>query len=261
MSRYIQKQFLGSGSYSQVFLALDTHTNTDVALKRVIVNPHDGVPATTIREISILRNIKHKNILKIIDVNLSPIEIVVVFEYVEFTLRQYIVNHNDSFNLIKQLVSAVEFLHSKNIIHRDMKPDNILVSKDGILKIADFNLSRTNTFMSSNYSSDVVTLWYRSPELLKGIDEYSYYIDIWSVGCVIAEILGCGGPLFTGKSIKSQLKTIRSYKNKIDLYLSSKINCDEIMFKIVCACLEYDYNKRITAKELVAILEENYCDY
>ncbi|RVD91115.1 Cyclin-dependent kinase PHO85 [Tubulinosema ratisbonensis] len=225
MSRYIQKKFLGSGTYSSVYLAEDTVTKTLVALKKMKISVLEGIPATTLREIAIIKGLNHPNILKYLDTLLSLEECVIIFEYVEFTLFQY-VNKTNRLNLINQLIKGVVYIHSNKIIHRDLKPENILVTKEGILKIADFNLARSVTFLQKEFASEVVTLWYRSPELLKGKTDYSYYIDIWSLGCIIAEILGTP-VIFQGKDAANQLYLVENRKGQF-LYNWLEYNLEEL---------------------------------
>lgn len=253
MSRYIQKRFLGSGSYSSVFLGLDTLTNRSVALKRISINEKEGIPATTIREIAILKSLRHPNILRLLDVHLGIAECTIVFEYVEHSLYEYMRTVPHSLSLVMQLVDGVLYIHSRSIIHRDLKPDNILVTENGVLKIADFNLARTTTFLQTSLSPEVVTLWYRAPELLKGDTRYSYLVDIWSLGCIIAEMLGTE-PLFQGKDSTTQLAEINRLSRdscKLKAALRERVRYyDEDLIQIVVACLEHDTDRRITARDI-----------
>ncbi|KCZ76030.1 CMGC/CDK protein kinase, partial [Anncaliia algerae PRA109] len=209
MSRYIQRKFLGSGTYSEVYLAEDTIEKRLVALKKIQIERDTGIPATTLREISILKSLDHPNILRYIDTLLDENECIIIFEYVEYTLLGYLQLYKNNVNLIEQLLEGILYIHQNKIMHRDLKPENILVTSLGVLKIADFNLARNRSIISNEYAAEVVTLWYRSPELLEGKKDYSYYIDIWSVGCIIAEILG-SPPVFRGSDNNSQLSLIYS---------------------------------------------------
>lgn len=253
MSRYIQQRFLGSGSYSTVFLGLDTRTNRSVALKRIAIDEKEGLPATTLREIAILKSLRHSNILRLLDVHLGIAECTIVFEYVKYSLHEYMRTVPHSLSLVKQLVDGVLYIHSRSVIHRDLKPDNILVTENGVLKIADFNLARTATFLQTSLSPEVVTLWYRAPELLKGDTRYSYLVDIWSLGCIIAEMLGAE-PLFQGRDVTTQLAEINRLSRdarRLEATLRERVRYfDEDIIQIIVACLEHDTDKRITARNI-----------
>lgn len=103
-----------------------------------------------------------------------------------------------------QLLKGIEYCHSNRVLHRDLKPANILIDKEGNLKIADFGLSKVFEYSNSKYSHDIITLWYRPPEVLLGCNEYNSSIDIWSFGCIFAEML-LGKPFFQGDSEIGQI--------------------------------------------------------
>jgi serine/threonine protein kinase len=140
-----------------------------------------------------------------------------VFEYLEYDLSAIIRLPEIADNLsedhvkswLQQLLSACHYLHTNNILHRDLKPSNILVSRNGVLKIADFGLARRyNPLTDRQLTYMIVTLWYRVPELLLGCTAYDNKIDMWSVGCVIAELYQRCPPLFQGANEKKQLQKI-----------------------------------------------------
>ncbi|OHS99933.1 Cyclin-dependent kinase A-2 [Tritrichomonas foetus] len=212
--RYKRLEKRGEGTYGVVYKAEDLQTNKIVALKIMkLEQEEDGIPPTTLREMSILRSVSHPNIVKLEDVIIKQGSLTLVFEYLEFDLRRFL-NHSRktiSMKLLKsyafQMLAGINALHSHRIIHRDIKPDNILLNKDGFLKICDFGLARYFTIPMRKYSANVVSQWYRAPELLFGVEVYGLPIDIWSAGCILAEMC-CGIPLFTGDSDVDQLHKI-----------------------------------------------------
>lgn len=109
--------------------------------------------------------------------------------------------------LLYQLVKGIEYIHNHKVLHRDLKPQNLLISKAGVMKIADFGLARGYGIPVKNYTNEVVTLWYRPPDVLLGSKIYGTTVDIWSIGCIFAEMVS-GKPLFMGKSDQDQLKKI-----------------------------------------------------
>ncbi|KAJ6247097.1 cyclin-dependent kinase c-2 [Anaeramoeba flamelloides] len=213
---------LGLGSYGEVFLSENIKTHERVALKRVRMSGEsEGFPLTAIREIKLLQMIDHKNVVKLKEVvtndnkkNEGKGSIFMVFEYVDHDLAGLIDSPNvRKFTLpqikcyIKQLLEGLHYCHSKKVLHRDIKGANLLVSNKGELKIADFGLARVAR--DKGLTDRVVTLWYRPPELLLGSTSYNYSVDMWSVGCVLAELL-LRKPLLPGKKEYEQLDLIWS---------------------------------------------------
>lgn len=109
-----------------------------------------------------------------------------------------------------QLLKGIAFCHDHRVLHRDLKPQNLLINKKGELKLADFGLARAFGIPVRSYSNEVVTLWYRAPDVLMGSRQYSTSIDLWSAGCIMAE-MAYGRPLFCGSSVKDQLIRIFKY--------------------------------------------------
>ncbi len=174
----------------------------------------EGFPITTIREINLLLGIQHPNIVAMREIlaGNSVDKVYVVMEYMEHELKHLMENvqHNFSWgetkSLLFQLLKGIEYLHGRNIIHRDLKPSNILYDNRGTLKICDFGLARKYN-PAKTLTPVVVTLWYRAPELLLGQDRYTKAIDIWSIGCIFAELL-LKEPFLPGKNETEQIDLI-----------------------------------------------------
>ncbi|KAE9590337.1 putative protein-serine/threonine kinase CMGC-CDK-CRK7-CDK9 family [Lupinus albus] len=208
---------IGQGTYSSVFQAREVESGRMFALKKV---RFDNLQPESIRfmarEITILRRLDHPNIMKLegIITSRQSNSIYLVFEYMEHDLAGLVSRPDIMFTdsqikcYMRQLLSGIEHCHVRGIMHRDIKVSNILVNNDGILKIADFGLA--NTISPNNkhpLTSRVVTLWYRPPELLMGSTNYGVSVDLWSVGCVFAELY-LGKPILKGRTEVEQLHTI-----------------------------------------------------
>ena len=188
---------LGKGTYGVVYKAKDKKLNKIVAIKKMILpNDDEGIPSTALREISILKNLSHPFIVSLLDMIIEPKKIYLIFEYLKTDLKIFLDNlpkkkyleQKTIKKFMFQLLTATSELHSKRIIHRDLKPQNILLDKNYNLKIADFGLARTFSIPIRPYTNNVVTLWYRAPEILLGAPEYSTPIDVWALGCIFFEI-------------------------------------------------------------------------
>lgn len=217
MDRYQKIEKLGEGTYGIVYKAQNKITGDVVALKRIrLDSEEEGMPCTAIREISLLKELRHTNILRLYDVIHTEKKLTLVFEYMDSDLKKYLDTLNDLIepetvrHLTHQLFNAIQFCHLHKILHRDIKPQNLLINRKLELRLGDFGLARTYGVPVSGYSTEVVTLWYRAPEILLGSKNYSTPIDLWSIGCVFAEIASSGRPLFPGATSKDQL--IKIYK-------------------------------------------------
>ncbi|KAK7340588.1 hypothetical protein VNO77_21295 [Canavalia gladiata] len=208
---------IGQGTYSSVFQAREVETGRMVALKKV---RFDKLQADSVRfmarEIVILRALDHPNIMKLEGIITSQVSnsLYLVFEYMEHDLAGLISTPDIRFTesqikcYMRQLLSGLEHCHVRGIMHRDIKVSNILVNNEGILKIGDFGLANTVSPNSKQpLTSRVVTLWYRPPELLMGSTNYGVSVDLWSVGCVFAELF-MGKPVLKGRTEVEQLHKI-----------------------------------------------------
>ncbi|RNF09774.1 putative cell division protein kinase 2 [Trypanosoma rangeli] len=213
-TRYERQEKIGEGTYGVVFRARDTATGATVALKRIRLDTEEeGVPCTAIREISLLKELRHPNIVKLLDVCHSENRLTLVFEYMELDLKKYMDREEGNLDaatiqdFMRDLLNGVHFCHDRNVLHRDLKPPNLLISREKNVKLADFGLGRAFGIPVKKFTHEVVTLWYRSPDVLLGSTQYGTPVDIWSVGCIFAE-MAIGAPLFAGKNDADQLLRI-----------------------------------------------------
>eukprot|EP01084_Bolivina_argentea_P129845 229284_1 len=213
MDRYKRLEKLGEGTYGLVYKARDLVKDRFVAIKKIkLDNNEEGIPATTMREISLLSHLKHPNIIEMDGCLYVNGELFLVFEFMTCDLKGYIDNlapnrYIDSLSLKKftyYLTEGIRFCHTRRILHRDLKPQNILISDDEKLKIADFGLGREHGLPIAELTHEVVTLWYRPPEILLGKKKYSGACDVWGIACIAAE-MATKLPLFPGDSEIDQL--------------------------------------------------------
>ncbi|ORC89908.1 putative protein kinase [Trypanosoma theileri] len=294
---------LGEGTYGVVYKARELATGQIVAFKRMIINGEDeGVPATAIREVCLLRELKHDNIVSLRDVLFEPPKMTLVFEYCEYDLKKYMDRNRNKpvpelmkevKQILRQVLVGLRYMHRKSVVHRDLKPENIFLNvgntphgmskttfsegvinsrkntidtvissatsqkanngnepnhslnntnfdhdtmhnntRDGttlendranvneanendinsdssnlVVKLGDYGLARVENIPVKKYSHDVVSLWYRSPDVMMGTALYGFAVDMWSVGCIFAEMV-TGKPLFSGRTDVDQLVKI-----------------------------------------------------
>ncbi|KAG8057960.1 hypothetical protein GUJ93_ZPchr0002g24510 [Zizania palustris] len=207
MDQYEKVEKIGEGTYGVVYKAKDRQTNETIALKKIRLEQEDeGVPSTAIREISLLKEMQHKNIVRLHDVVHNEKCIYLVFEYLDLDLKKHMdsspdfKNHNIVKSFLYQILRGIAYCHSHRVLHRDLKPQNLLIDRrTNSLKLADFGLARAFGIPVRTFTHEVVTLWYRAPEILLGAKRYSTPVDIWSVGCIFAEMVN-QKPLFPGDS-------------------------------------------------------------
>ncbi|GLU12421.1 hypothetical protein SLE2022_291040 [Rubroshorea leprosula] len=208
---------IGQGTYSSVFRARDLETGRIVALKKVRFDNFEPESVRFMaREILILRRLNHPNIIKLDGIITSRLScsLFLVFEYMEHDVTGLLSSPDIKFTepqikcYMKQLLSGIDHCHSRGVMHRDIKGSNLLINNEGILKVADFGLANFCSYgQRQPLTSRVVTLWYRPPELLLGSTDYGPAVDVWSVGCVFAEIL-LGRPILQGRTEVEQLHKI-----------------------------------------------------
>lgn len=219
IEEYERLNFIDQGTYGFVFKARDKKTREVFAIKQVKLVTSDvgkvGFPITALRETNILLALRHPNIVSVKEmvIGSSNDKVFMVMEYGDNDLKHCMSLATQPFStaevkrLLLQLLSAVEHMHNKWYIHRDLKTSNLLYSNAGKLCVCDFGLARTYGSPIAPFTAEVVTLWYRCPELLLGSRLYSTPLDMWSVGCIFGEMLS-GKPLLPGEGEADQLSRI-----------------------------------------------------
>nr|AAB28423.1 Cdc2D57 product {P element-induced G to R mutation at residue 148} [Drosophila melanogaster, Peptide Mutagenesis, 297 aa] [Drosophila melanogaster]AAP13987.1 cdc2-like kinase [Drosophila melanogaster] len=277
---------IGEGTYGVVYKGRNRLTGQIVAMKKIRLESDDeGVPSTAIREISLLKELKHENIVCLEDVLMEENRIYLIFEFLSMDLKKYMdslpVDKHMESELVRsylyQITSAILFCHRRRVLHRDLKPQNLLIDKSGLIKVADFRLGRSFGIPVRIYTHEIVTLWYRAPEVLLGSPRYSCPVDIWSIGCIFAE-MATRKPLFQGDSEIDQLfrmfrilktptediwpgvTSLPDYKNTFPCWSTNQLtnqlkNLDANGIDLIQKMLIYDPVHRISAKD---ILEHPY---
>uniref|UniRef100_A0A7N0ULN5 Protein kinase domain-containing protein n=1 Tax=Kalanchoe fedtschenkoi TaxID=63787 RepID=A0A7N0ULN5_KALFE len=280
---------VGEGTYGKVYKAREKATGKIVALKKTrLPEDSEGVHPTTLREISLLRMLsKDPHVVRLLGVkqgvNKSGQTVLyLVFEYMDTDLKKYIRSFRQSNEcipaktvkcLMYQLCKGVEFIHAHGVLHRDLKPHNILMDRaTTTLKIADLGLARAFNLPMKKYTHEILTLWYRAPEILLGATHYSTAVDMWSVGCIFAELINKQA-LFQGDSELQQLlhifrllgtpndemwpgvsqqKNWHVYPQWRPQKLSTAVpNLDEDGLDLLSKLLQYEPSQRISARKAV----------
>ncbi|KAL4227977.1 Cyclin-Dependent Kinase 7 [Mactra antiquata] len=197
--RYEKIQFLGEGQFATVYKARDEVKDKIVAVKKIKLGTRqeaaDGINRTALREIKLLQELNHPNIIGLLDVFGQKSNVSLVFDFMDTDLEIIIKDNNIILTLghikayMLQTLKGLEYLHNNWILHRDMKPNNLLINREGTLKLGDFGLAKFFGSPNRIYTHQVVTRWYRCPELLFGARNYGTGVDIWAVGCILAELL------------------------------------------------------------------------
>ncbi|RYR17390.1 hypothetical protein Ahy_B03g062153 isoform C [Arachis hypogaea] len=327
MEQYEKVEKIGEGTYGVVYKARDRVTNETIALKKIRLEQEDeGVPSTAIREISLLKEMQHRNIVRytsancflvigyliinevdFLNANSKAIEhrellqdvvhsekrLYLVFEYLDLDLKKHMDSSPEFAKdprqvkvFLYQILCGIAYCHSHRVLHRDLKPQNLLIDRSSnALKLADFGLARafgipvrtfTHEVCVPTYvgflsfmeiikfwnlwalvqERNVVTLWYRAPEILLGSHHYSTPVDVWSVGCIFAEMVN-QRPLFPGDSeIDELFKIFRLVLNDFFDDLATVVpTLEPAGLDLLSSMLRLDPSKRITAR---SALEHEY---
>lgn len=222
LARYEIQQKLGKGAYGIVWKVRDKESGQTLALKKIFGAFQNSTDAQrTFREIIFLQELAdHENIINLLDVMRADNDkdIYLVFEFMETDLhaviRANILEDIHKRFIIYQLLKAIKYMHSAKVIHRDIKPSNLLLNSECLVKVADFGLARSinSTTVKDEKTTQILTdyvatRWYRAPEILLGSTNYTEGVDMWSVGCILGELIG-GKPMFPGASTTNQIDRI-----------------------------------------------------
>lgn len=288
MEKYVKLAKIGEGSYGTVYKCKNRDTNAIVAIKKFNESEDDAqIKKIAMREIKMLKQLKHVNLVNLLEVFRNKRKLHLVFEYCDHTVLNELEKHPRGVpeakvkNILWQVLKGVQFCHKNNCIHRDVKPENILITKSRVVKLCDFGFARLLTGPGDEYTDYVATRWYRAPELVVGDAQYGPAVDVWAIGCVFGELLN-GQPIWPGKSDVDQLYHIQKTLGDLIPRHRKVFNSNQFFRGMVLpsprervplesiypsasqhtisflkACLQMDPNARSTCKEL---LEHAYFD-
>ncbi|RKP39931.1 kinase-like domain-containing protein [Dimargaris cristalligena] len=213
-AKYRKEKKVGEGTYANVYQGVEVATGRLVALKKIKVGDFkSGLDMSAIREVKALRELHHPNVIQLIDVFSHKTNLNLVLEFLDTDLEMVIKDTDlifkpdDIKSWMLMTLRGLYHCHRSWVLHRDLKPNNLLIASDGQLKLADFGLARDYGDATANMTSQVVTRWYRAPELLFGAKKYGYAVDMWAVGCIFAELM-LRTPYLPGDSDMDQLNTM-----------------------------------------------------
>ncbi|KHN80512.1 Cyclin-dependent kinase 1 [Toxocara canis] len=273
---------ISEGTYGVVYKCMNRTTGELVAVKKIrLEGENEGIPITALREMSCLQELRHPNIVKLEQVIMQENRLFLIFEFLDMDLREFLDSLPENYEMnttsqsfLYQACQAICYCHQRRILHRDLKPQNLLVNSNGVIKLADFGLARAIRLPVRTYTHEIVTLWYRAPEILLGCNRYSTGVDIWSIGCVFAE-MATRKPLFKGDSEIDQLfqifrvlstpnennwegvSQLPDYNSKFPLWqtneLASNLNAymSHEAIELLQQMLMYDPSMRISAKQIL----------
>ena len=288
---YKRLGLIDSGTYGKVFKVRNFKFKKLYACKEIkLSEKKDGINFIALREINLLLSINHPNIIFVRETKLNCFaeKFFIIMEYCNFDIKSILESKTKfSFHqvkmIIKQLLHGISVLHDNFVVHRDLKTSNILINKKGVLKICDFGMARIFNINSNLMSQEVVTLWYRPPEILLGQKNYTSSVDLWAIGCILFELI-TSEVLFSGKSELDQLikifNVLGAPTSEIWLNLHSIPSTQKIIFplqpynsvfskmcqkidvitiNLIQKFLVYDPKKRINAS--VALKHNFFKDY
>lgn len=280
MEDYLKIEKIGEGTYGVVYKGRHKATGQVVAMKKIRLESEDeGVPSTAVREVSLLQELKHPNVVRLLDVLMQESRLYLIFEFLSMDLKKYLDSipsgqYMDRMlvkSYLYQILEGIYFCHCRRVLHRDLKPQNLLIDNNGVIKLADFGLARAFGVPVRVYTHEVVTLWYRAPEVLLGSPRYSTPVDVWSTGTIFSE-LATKKPLFHGDSEIDQLfrifrtlgtpnsdvwpevESLPDYKSSFPKWKSGNLptmvkNLDKNGLDLLGKMLIYNPPERISARE------------
>ncbi|CAB1312749.1 unnamed protein product [Coregonus sp. 'balchen'] len=251
MEDYLKIEKIGEGTYGVVYKGRHKSTGQVVAMKKIrLESEEEGVPSTAVREISLLKELAHPNVVRLY----------LIFEFLSMDLKKYLDSipsgqYMDPMlvkSYLYQILEGILFCHCRRVLHRDLKPQNLLIDNKGVIKLADFGLARAFGVPVRVYTHEVVTLWYRAPEVLLGAARYSTPVDVWSIGTIFAETLGT-----PNNDIWPEVESLPDYKNTFPKWKSGNLssmvkNLDKNGIDLLAKTLIYDPPKRISARQAMS---------